>query len=140
MIKSNLFNSNIHRVLAKMGHTDQIAIADAGLPIPESVERIDIALMKNLPSFLATLETVLPVMQVERVFLAEEIKTENEVVHQAVLELIERFSTEEKPIEVFYRSHVEFKQLTAQPACKAIVRTGECTPFANIILESGVVF
>jgi len=32
-------------------------------------------------------------------------------------------------------SHVEFKKLTA--STKAIVRTGEFTPFANVILVAG---
>lgn len=34
--------------------------------------------------------------------------------------------------------HDEFKDLTR--SSEAIVRTGECTPYANVILKSGVVY
>lgn len=34
--------------------------------------------------------------------------------------------------------HDEFKRLSQ--ASEVIVRTGECTPYANVILKSGVVF
>jgi D-ribose pyranase len=34
--------------------------------------------------------------------------------------------------------HEEFKQRTAR--ARAVVRTGECTPYHNVILQAGVVF
>jgi D-ribose pyranase len=37
-------NREVSRVLARMGHTDSIVIADCGLPIPNGVECIDLSL------------------------------------------------------------------------------------------------
>jgi D-ribose pyranase len=34
--------------------------------------------------------------------------------------------------------HDEFKRLCEQ--AKAVIRTGECSPYANVILHSGVIF
>lgn len=143
MIKSSMLNSNILSVLAKLGHTDQIVIADAGLPIPSSVERIDLALIKGVPTFLETLKAILPVMQVEKVVLASEVKTKNSALLEELLQLIAYHSAldpSKKPIEIQYISHEAFKAQTKADACKAVIRTGECSPYANIILESGVVF
>lgn len=143
MIKSRMLNSNILSVLAKLGHTDQIVIADAGLPVPSSTERIDLALIKGVPSFMETLKAILPVMQVEKIVLAEEIKTQNSALLEELLQLIAYYSDLDegkKPIEIIYISHEAFKSQTQHESCKAVIRTGECTPYANIILESGVVF
>lgn len=137
MFKNTLLNSDICRVLSKLGHTEQIAIGDAGLPIPHNAERIDLAITKGLPSYLDVLRTVLSVMQVERVILANEIKEQNKVIYTATLALIKEFSPD---AEIIYCSHIDFKKMTAEDSCKAVIRTGECTPYANIILESGVVF
>ncbi|MCK8060734.1 MULTISPECIES: D-ribose pyranase [unclassified Fusibacter] len=131
MRKGKLLNSNIVSVLAKLGHTDTITIADAGLPIPGKVERIDLALLKGVPSFLETLMIVASDMEIEKITLAEEIKTHNPEVLNVIKEKFEQ-------IEITFVSHEEFKQLSS--GSKAIIRTGECTPYANIILQSGVNF
>ena len=41
-------------------------------------------------------------------------------------------------IEVEFVSHSELKILTCD--CRAVIRTGETTPYANIILQSGCIF
>lgn len=143
MIKSSMLNSHINRVLSQLGHTDQIVIADAGLPIPNKTERIDLALIRGIPSFMETLKAILPVMQVEKIILAEEIKTQNFALLEELLQLIAYYSDldqSKKPIEIIYMSHEAFKVQTKADSCKAIIRTGECSPYANIVLESGVVF
>ncbi|MHC5225784.1 D-ribose pyranase [Ignatzschineria sp. LJL83] len=146
MFKSKMLNSEVNSVLARLGHTDQLVVADAGLPIPNSVTRIDLALIPGVPSFIETLQAIMEVMQIEKVILADEIETQNPELHTATLKLIESYSQKNrealnKPaIIIEYVSHEEFKAKTQLEPCKAIVRTGECTPYANIILESGVVF
>ena len=52
MKKNGILNSDISRVLSYMGHTDQIAVGDCGLPIPEETERIDLALKFGVPGFI----------------------------------------------------------------------------------------
>lgn len=133
MKKAGILNSDISRVLSYMGHTDCIAIGDCGLPILDEVERIDLSLCFGEPTFMRTLEIVAGDMKVEKIILAEEIKEQN----PKVLKEIEDFFAEQK-LEVEYVSHAELKQRTHD--CKAVIRTGETTPYANIILQSGCIF
>ena len=133
MKRAGILNSDISRVLSYMGHTDCICIGDCGLPIPDEVERIDLALAFGEPTFMRTLEIVAGDMKVEKIVLAEEIKAQNPNVLQQVEAL---FAGQE--IEVEFVSHTELKERTYD--CKAVIRTGEITPYANIILQSGCIF
>lgn len=132
MRKTVLLNSNLSSVVSRMGHTDMLTIGDCGLPIPDGVERIDLALKLGVPAFLETLDTVLEELCVEKIILAGEIKEKSPTMHA---EILKRFSDK---VSVEYVSHEDFKRRTA--CGKAVVRTGECTPYANIILCSGVTF
>lgn len=139
MKKGCLLNSNISSIVAKLGHTNRITIGDAGLPIPDECERIDLALTKGIPTFMETLSTVSSEMQVEHVILATEIKLHNEAIHHAILNEIRLLEQMQKnKITIEYLSHALFKEETKQS--KAVIRTGECSPYANIILVSGVTF
>lgn len=108
-----------------------LVIADAGLPIPQSTLRIDLAVSAGIPAFLDVLETVLEEMQVERAIIAEEIIETSPQMHRALIAMLGDI-----PVETV--SHEAFKQTTQ--SARAIARTGEFTPFANVILVSGVVF
>ena len=131
MKKTKLINSEISYTISKMGHTDSLTIGDCGLPIPNEVNRIDLALKYGVPTFLETLDTVLEELCVEEIVIANEIIENNEIIHNEILKKFEN-------IKVTYVSHEEFKNQTKES--KAVVRTGECSPYANIILKSGVVF
>ena len=133
MKKQGILNSDISRVLSYLGHTDRIAIGDCGLPIPDETERIDLALAFGIPSFMQTLEIVAQDMKIEKIVLAEEIKEKN----PAVLSEIQAYFAGED-VEVEFVSHAELKERTHD--CKAVIRTGETTPYANIILQSGCIF
>lgn len=131
MKKNGTLNSDIDKILADLGHTDQIVIADAGLPIPAGVKKIDLALTLNDPPFQKLLDILIKEMEIEEVILASEIKSEN----PEQLKLIEEKLPKDK---IHYVSHEEFKEKTAYT--QAIIRTGEATPYSNIILQSGVLF
>lgn len=133
MKRNGILNSDISRVLSYMGHTDRIAIGDCGLPIPEEVERIDLSLTFGEPKFLRVLELVLADMKVEKIVLAEEIKEQNPTVLQGIEALLAG-----QNVEVEFVPHTEFKAQTAD--CRAVIRTGETTPYTNIILQSGCIF
>lgn len=130
MKKIGLLNSYLAKVVDDLGHTDLVGIGDLGLPIPAGVERIDLALERGVPSFQAVLDVYLEHVVVEKVYLAQEIIDHNPDQHQQVLDKLP------KGVEVVYLSHEELKGLNGQ--AKAIVRTGEATPYSNIILQSGV--
>lgn len=139
MKKSTLIHSELSHVVASLGHTDEVTICDAGLPIPPSVSRIDLALTHGVPSFADTVRVVLSEMQVEGVILAQEFAQVSPDHHSALLEELQREQTSTgRTIAIEYVSHEAFKARTHQS--RAIVRTGECTPYANVIFQSGVVF
>ncbi len=137
MKKQGIVNSDISRVLSYLGHTDRVCIADCGLPIPDDVERIDVALKWGTPSFIDVLNEIGADMKIEKVILAEEIKIDNPSVHNEVVNFFEQSETGFKT-EIEYVTHKKFKELTND--CKAVIRTGEVTPYANIILQSGCIF
>lgn len=132
MKRYGMLNSHISKILSDLGHTDMIAIADAGLPIPDGVVKIDLALKLGTPSFQEVVELIAEDMVIEKIIVAEEIHEGNPAAMQFITE---KFSEEAIDASV---SHEQFKVLTRQ--VKAVIRTGEATPFANCILQSGVHF
>ena len=133
MKKSVLLNSEISYEIAKIGHTQTITIGDAGLPIPMGVKRIDLAVTRQIPSFLSVLDAVLAEMKVEKIVLADEI---NEKAPGLKEQILNRFQSD--GVAVMFVKHEHFKKLTEES--NVIIRTGETTPYANIILQSGVTF
>ncbi len=131
MKKHGILNSEIAKVLADMGHTDYICIGDCGLPIPNEVKRIDLAIKLGTPSFIEVLKEVTNDMVIEDIILANEIKENNPKILGEIKEILPEVTSS-------YVTHEEFK-LKLKNA-KAIIRTGEATPYANIILKSGVNF
>ena len=139
MKKTTLLNANLSHCIARLGHTDALTVCDAGLPIPDSVQRIDLALTQNIPTFLTTVEIIGSEMFVERALLASEIQQKNPEIHTALLAYLNKLQQlQGNQIQIDYVPHQQFKQ-TSQSS-KAIVRTGECSPYANVILYSGVPF
>ena len=131
MKKSYLLNSEISYVIAKMGHNDGLALGDCGLPVPEGTKRIDLAISKNLPGFIDTLKAVLSELEIQEVIIAEETKQISPEIFKEIKELI-------GSTKISFVSHEDLKKELTN--CKAVIRTGEQTPYANIILKSGVVF
>ncbi|MGA2797135.1 MAG: D-ribose pyranase [Thermoguttaceae bacterium] len=135
MKRTRLLNSELSYEISKIGHTGSITLCDAGLPIPEGVKRIDLAIERGYPSFIKTLDALLSEMMVEEIVVAGDIHAKNPDVFRQMMEIFRAHEMEPVVTEV---PHDEFKKLTRSSA--AIVRTGECTPYANVILKSGVVF
>jgi D-ribose pyranase len=132
MLKKGILNPEMAHVLASTGHKDSIVVTDAGLPIPQNIERVDLALKPFVPEFLEVLDETLDALEVEKIILAEEIKTESPKMLE---EILDRFSDE---IDIEYVKHTDFKNETKN--CRAAFRSGEFTPYANIILIAGVVY
>jgi D-ribose pyranase len=131
MKKTKLLQSDLSYIIATLGHLDTLVIADAGLPIPAETVRIDLALTQGVPGAIQTLKVVLDEMKVEKVILAQEVKERNPKYLAEVQELL-------PDIPVEFVTHSEFKTRTV--SARAVVRTGEFAPYANVILVSGVVF
>lgn len=126
MYKSVVLNSEISKVLSDLGHGDYIVIGDCGLPIPEGTKRIDIALKRGTPSFKETYELLVESMYVEKQVFAEEVSDAN-------LKMTLNRSIPSEQV-----SHEALKKMSKN--AKAVIRTGETTPYANVILYSNVFF
>lgn len=131
MKKKGIMNSDISRIVANMGHMDWLSIGDAGTPVPENTEKIDLAIHSGLPSFIDVVSETLKELEVQKIYVAEEIKTNNP-------EQLENLKKILPNVEISYISHAELKKNIGKS--KAFIRTGETTPYSNVILESGVIF
>jgi D-ribose pyranase len=132
MRRQGLLHAELNRLIAALGHTDSVVIADVGLPVPAGVPCIDLALIHGVPSFAQTFDAVYRELAVERVVMANEIHQHN----QALVTLGERLRGEGVGVDEI--THEAFKHQCAQ--ARAVVRTGETTPYSNVIVYAGVTF
>lgn len=132
MKKQGLLHGEILWTIANMGHTDTILIGDAGMPCPDGVPMIDLAVTEGVPGFLDVLKVVMDELKVEKSFIDIEAAEVSPEFNKNMRELIGN----EFPISAV--PHNELKEMSKK--AKAMIRTGEFTPYANIILQAGVVF
>ncbi|MCG7407234.1 D-ribose pyranase [Paenibacillus sp. ACRRX] len=128
MRKGGILHPQLNRVLAETGHTDYITVADRGFPIPVQVERVDLALTDNLPTVLDVVRSIHAEFSIDRIILTEEMQSISPK-HVEALELALPH------IKIVAVPHVQFKALSEQS--RAVVRTGDTIPYANVILVSG---
>ena len=127
MKRGILLNAELSGLIAAMGHGDLLIIGDAGLPVPPDTRCIDLAVTRGIPRFMDVLDAVLSELIVER----------SAVAHETSSDLIGALSG--KPLGPVERlTHEDLKRISQ--SARAIVRTGEFTPYANICLWSGVAF
>ncbi|MEV0582324.1 RbsD/FucU domain-containing protein [Nonomuraea sp. NPDC050310] len=119
MRPDGLWHPRLLQLIAAMGHTDLIVVADAGLPVPPGVETIDLLWRRGEPAFHPVLDAISAELVVERAYVALEAPA-------AFLPDAERIP------------HEHLKQLTGR--ARAVVRTGEATPYCNVVLQAGVPF
>lgn len=131
MKKSGVLNREISEVIASMGHLDMLTICDAGLPIPESVRRIDLSIVPGIPGILQVAKAIAGDLEVQQIIMADDLRNLNPNLDEMIRNIF-------KDAKVIYRSHDELKEISSR--ARAIIRTGECTPYANVILVSGVTF
>ena len=131
MKKRGILNAQLSYLLAALGHKDLFMIGDAGMPIPEGVEVVDLVLTAGVPTFKQVLDAVVDEVQVEGYYLANEIKEFNP-------ELEEYIKAGLPEAEVEYMPHEDLKKFSGK--CRFAIRTGEFSPYPNVILRAGVVF
>jgi D-ribose pyranase len=131
MKKKGILNREISRVLATMGHYDLIVVADAGLPIPIAADCIDLVVDKNIPTVLQILRLLASELEVEEFFVAEEGNSLNEAQYFAIEQIFPKAKKNLIP-------HNTLKERLKE--VKAVIRTGDFSPYSNVILSSGVSF
>lgn len=126
MRKSGILNAQLAGLLARLGHTDTVVVADCGLPVPAEVPVVDLALVFGVPRFDDVFNALLAELEIEGVTVADQAP---QAVHDLIPEEVEMIA------EI---DHEDLKEMVAGAAF--VVRTGETTPYANAILHCGVPF
>jgi D-ribose pyranase len=128
MKREGIINARLAGALAGLGHTDHVVVCDAGLRIPPGPEVVDLAFRFGVPSFETVLSGLLEELVVEGATAAEEVER-NPRSHEI---LVTRLP------DLGFVPHEELKRMV--PAAKLVIRTGEATPYSNVILRCGVPF
>lgn len=128
MKRKGILNKQLAGCLAALGHKDTFMICDAGMPIPKEIEIVDLVVTGGVPTFKQVMDAVLEEAGVEEYFLAEEIKEKNP-------ELLSYIEGKLEGIPCTFVPHEpDFKEMTHH--IKFAVRTGEFTPYPNVILKA----
>lgn len=138
MKRTYLLNRHLSRLVAELGHLDEVTIADAGLPVPQGVAVIDLAISPGEPRMATVLRALAEELIIEGAIIAEQAagKAAAEILADAVGMFA--LTGDVNNITPQLIDHEEFKRRVARS--KAVIRTGEITPYCNIILQSGVAF
>ena len=128
MRRGGIINAGLAGALAGLGHTDLVVVCDAGLPIPPGPAVVDLAFRFGVPTFETVLSGLLEELAVEGATAAEEVER-----NPRCSELLRTLLP-----DLGLVPHEELKRIVAR--AKLVVRTGEATPYSNVILRCGVPF
>jgi D-ribose pyranase len=128
MLKSGILNPQINSLLSRVRHTNTLVIADRGFPFWPQIETVDIALVDDVPRVLEVLAALRPNFVVGRAWMAEEfLRVNSRQTQQA-------FANALAGVELVHEPHEAFKRRV--PQAVGLVRTGDTTQYASVILES----
>jgi D-ribose pyranase len=128
MLKNGILNPQVASLLARVRHTNSLVIADRGFPCWPGVETVDISLVDNVPTVLDVVRAVRANWDAGKAWMAAEFLKSVDARTQSAFESVLVGLT------LSYEPHCQFKQRV--PGAIGIIRTGDATPFANVILES----
>lgn len=128
MLKSGILNPHVLSLVARIRHTNTLVIADWAFPFWPEIETVDISLTHGIPTILDLLDLLTPVFKIGRIWQADEFITNNQP------ETIARFHQSFGDIPVTREAHNDFKKRV--PRAIGLIRTGDATPYGNVILES----
>lgn len=131
MKKRGILNVQLAGYIAALGHMDLFMIGDAGMPIPSGIPIVDLVVCGGVPTFEQVLDAVLDETEVEYYYLAEEIIDKNQRLLNYIKQALPDIDYEMMP-------HFDLKEYSKD--VKFAIRTGEFTPYPNIILRAGVAF
>lgn len=129
MKEIGIVNRELSRVLSEQGHGDLLMVVDAGFAIPKCADVVDISLAENCPMVIDTLKELKKFFSVEKLIFADKTREVSPSLFAGITELIGA----EVPVEII--THPQLKEMSAK--VKAVIRTGDFTAYANVILVSG---
>lgn len=128
MLNTGILNPHVLDLLARIRHTNTLVIADWAFPYWPDIETIDISLTHGIPTVLDVLDLITPIFKVGRIWQADEFAAVNSA------DVVDRFAKSFGEIPLTREPHVDFKKRV--PHAIGLIRTGDPTPYGNIILES----
>ncbi len=128
MLRTGILNPAVLSLVARVRHTNTLVIADRGFPFWPQIETIDLSLVDDVPTVAQVLHALWPAVSIGRVFAAEEFRSHNPATR------IETLQAHLGTTPLFFEPHLEFKRRV--PTAIGLIRTGDTTPYANLILES----
>jgi D-ribose pyranase len=128
MLITGILNPQINSLLSRVRHTNTLVIADRGFPFWPMIETVDISLVDDVPTVLAVLGAIRPNFQIGKAWMAREFLEHNSAKTRSA------FAGALGGIELVHEPHAEFKKRV--PRAIGLIRTGDTTQYANIILES----
>ena len=128
MLKTGILNPQINSLLSRVRHTNTLVIADRGFPFWPMIETVDISLVDDVPTVLQLLAALRPNFVIGKAFMAQEFLQNNSPKTRAA------FAKALAGIDLKHEPHVEFKKRV--PHTIGLIRTGDTTQYANVILES----
>lgn len=129
MKRKGILNREVNRILASMGHGQKLIVCDAGFPIPEDADYVDLAVVKGIPDLPTVLGAINQEFISEKVMFAEEVTTNNKPLYRNLQEIFKEVELEAIPHEEIMKEIVH--------EARAIIRTGDYNPWGNIILQTG---
>jgi D-ribose pyranase len=128
MLRTGILNPHVNSLISRVRHTNTLVIADRGFPFWPQIETVDISLVDDIPRVLDVLRALQANFIIGKIFLAEEFRSVNSKEKQN--ELIQAA----EGIPLVFEAHIAFKQRV--PRAIGLIRTGDTTQYANLILES----
>jgi len=128
MLKNGILNPAINSLLSRVRHTNTLVIADRGFPFWPEIETVDISLVDDIPRVLDVVSAIREHFVIGAAFMAEQFRSVNTPETQLMFE--QALSN----ISLSFEPHVEFKKRV--PRAIGLIRTGDTTQYANIIIES----
>jgi D-ribose pyranase len=128
MLISGIINPDLASLLARVRHTNMLVVADAAFPYWPQIETVDLSLTRGIPTILQVLDAILPNFKTGEIYMAEEFLTSNDEATQG------GFAKACRGVQQLFLPHVEFKK--SVPHAIGLIRTGDTTPYGNLILVS----
>jgi len=128
MLKAGILNPAINSLLSRVRHTNTLVIADRGFPFWPGIETVDISLVDDIPRVLEVLRAVRQNFVIGHAFMADEFRSHN------CLETQQQFQAALDGISISFEPHTQLKKRV--PHAIGLIRTGDTTQYANLILES----
>jgi D-ribose pyranase len=129
MLITGILNPAILSLLARVRHTNTLVISDRGFPFWPTIETVDLSLVDDVQTVLQVLAAVRGNFVIGAAYMAEEFLASNsDATKAAFADALAGIPVTHEPHEAAFKPRV--------PAAIGLIRTGDTTQYANMVLVS----